>query len=91
MFVLILSSLLQLGLPSGIFPSPETTSILAIDNRRENFTGSISYKSLTLSTQRLVNVSGQFVTNRALIKKNSLRPPYQKPVCTSPASHTYNI
>ena len=44
--------------------SPATTSILAIDNRRENFTGSISYMSLTLSTQRLLNVSGQIVTNR---------------------------
>jgi len=46
--------------------SPETTPILAIENRRENFTGSISYMSLTLSTQRLLNVSGQIVTNRGL-------------------------
>jgi adhesin HecA-like repeat protein len=46
--------------------SPETTPILAIENRRENFTGSISYMSLTLSTQRLLNVSGQIVTNTGL-------------------------
>jgi len=47
--------------------SPETTSTLAIENRRENFSGSISYMSLTLSTQRLLNVSGQIVTNRGEI------------------------
>jgi len=46
--------------------SPVTTSILAIDNRRENFTGRVSYMSLTLSTQRLLNVSGQIVTTRGL-------------------------
>jgi hypothetical protein len=49
--------------------SPSLGLILAIDNRRENFTGSISYMSVTLSTQRLINVSGQIVTNRGLIKK----------------------
>jgi hypothetical protein len=42
-----------------------------IDNRRENFTGRISYMSLPLSTQRLLNVSGQIVTNRRLNKKIS--------------------
>jgi hypothetical protein len=49
--------------------SPETTSILAIDDRRENFTGLISYRSLTLSTQRLLNVSGQIVPNKKKKKK----------------------
>jgi hypothetical protein len=49
-----------------------TISILAIDNRRENFTGRISYMSLTLSTQRLLNVSGQIVTNMRSIKKNTV-------------------
>jgi len=35
----------------------------------ENFTGSISYMPLTLSTQRLLNVSGQIVTNKEFKKK----------------------
>ena len=49
---------------------PETTSLLVTENRRENFTGSISYMSLTLLTQRLLNVLGQIATNRGLNKKN---------------------
>jgi len=44
--------------------SPETTSILAIENRRENFTGSLSYMPQALSTQMLLNVSGQIVTKK---------------------------
>jgi hypothetical protein len=47
-------------------PSPETTPFLPIENRRENFTGRILFMSLTLSIQRLLNVSGQIVTNRGL-------------------------
>jgi len=31
---------------------------------RENFNGSVSYIPLTLSTQRLLNVSGEIVTNK---------------------------
>jgi len=57
------------GLLSTQQHSPATRPILAIDNRRENFNGSISYMSLTLSTQRLLNVSGQIVRNRGLINK----------------------
>jgi hypothetical protein len=49
---------------------PQRESLLAIENRRENFTGSISYMSVTLLTQKLLNVSGQIVTNRGLNKKN---------------------
>jgi len=48
---------------------PETTPIRATENRRENFTGSISYMPLILSKQRLLNVSGQIVTNKELKKK----------------------
>jgi hypothetical protein len=49
--------------------SPSLGLILAIDDRMENFSGSISYMSQTLSTQRTLNVSVQIVTNRGLIKK----------------------
>ena len=48
-----------------------------IENRREIFTGSISYMPLTLSTQRLLNVSGQIVTNKGFKfkkKKKRLQP-----------------
>jgi len=50
------------------------TSILAIENRREIVTGSISYMPLTLSTQMLLNVSGQIVTNKEFIIKKNLNP-----------------
>ena len=43
--------------------------ILAIENRRGNFIGSISNMPLTLSTQKLPNDSGQIVTYKELIKK----------------------
>jgi hypothetical protein len=63
--------------------SPETTSTLAIENGRENFTGIISYMSLTLSTQMLLNVSGQIVTNRGEIKKKIQLNMFQASSCPS--------
>jgi len=57
---------------NGGFPPPGTTSILAIENRMEIFTGCISCMPLTLSTQKLLNVSGQIVTNKGFIKKNNI-------------------
>ena len=51
--------------------SPETTPILALQNRRRIFIGSISNMSLMLSTQKLLNGSGQIVTYKRLIKKKS--------------------
>ena len=69
-------------------PFASSTSIPAIENRRENFTGSISYMSLTLSTQRLLNVSGQILTNKGFKLKKKLNRPggvssvyYWQPKC----------
>jgi len=50
---------------------PMTTSIHANENRRENFTGSITYMPLTQSTQRSLNVSRQIVTNKEFKLKKS--------------------